>query len=126
MCNVTFFGSPFMEWILVYVPPVSLSRPGLGFPFSKEVLFFINSSRSRRRSLLIIEIQSPMFLFLRLFKVSQKYIDSRLTYLHLPTWAVYLCSAAVEQPLQVMVSCISAVSYDRCAIHRNFPMTCLL
>ena len=57
-------------------------------------------------------------------KVSQKYIDSLLTYFHLPTWAVYLCSGAFEQPLQMMVCCISAFSYDRCAIHRNFPMTC--
>ena len=38
---------------------------------------------------------------------------------------MYLCSAAVEQPLQVVVCCISAVSYDLCAIHRNFTLTCL-
>ena len=124
--QVIFFGSPFMEWILVHVPPVSMPRPGLAFSFSKEVLFFINSSRVRGRSLLIVEIQFPMLSFLRLLKVSQKCIDSLLTYFHLPTWAVYLCGAAVEQPLQVMVYCISVVSYDRCAIHRNFPMTCLL
>ena len=36
-----------------------------------------------------------------------------------------LCSVAVEQPLQVMICSISVVSYDRCEIHRNFPMTCL-
>ena len=54
-----------MEWILVYVPSVSLSRPGLTFPFSKEVVFSINSSRSRRRSLLIFEIQFPIpFMFI--------------------------------------------------------------
>ena len=52
-----------MEWILVYVPPVIMSRPGLAFPFSKEVLFFINSSRAKRRSLLIFEMQFPMLLF---------------------------------------------------------------
>ena len=60
-------------------------------------------------------------------KVSQKYINNPLTYLELPpTWAVYFCSTTVEQPLQVMVCCISVVSYDRCTIHYNFPMTCLL
>ena len=53
-----------MEWILVYVPPVNLSRPDLTFPFSKDVLFFINSSRPKRRSLLIFEIQFPiLFIF---------------------------------------------------------------
>ena len=62
-----------MEWILVYVSPVSMSRPGLVFPFSKETFFFINSSRARRRSLLIFEIQFPMLLLLRLFKTTRKW-----------------------------------------------------
>ena len=54
-----------MECILVYVSLLSLSRPGLTLPFSKEVLFFINSSRARRS--LIFEIQ-----FLMLFYVYSK------------------------------------------------------
>ena len=51
----------------MYVPPISLSRPGLTLPFSKEVFFFINSSRAKKRSLLIFEIQFSM-LFLCLFQ----------------------------------------------------------
>ena len=70
--NISFLGTPFMEWIFVYAPPTSLSGPGLILPFSKEVLFFINSSMARRRCLLIIEIQFPM-LFLCLFRVNQKW-----------------------------------------------------
>ena len=57
-----------MEWILVYAPPVRMSRPSLAFPFSKEVLFSIKSSWPERQSLLIFEMQSPMLLFLCLFK----------------------------------------------------------
>ena len=57
-----------MEWILVYAPPVRMSRPGLAFPFSKKVLFSIKSSWPERQSLLIFEMQSPMLLFLCLFK----------------------------------------------------------
>ena len=68
----TFLKALFMEWILVYVQPVSLLRPGLAFPFSKEVSFFINSSRPIKRSLLVFEIQFPMLLFLHLFKDNQK------------------------------------------------------
>ena len=52
-------------------PSVSMSRPGLAFTFSKEVLFFINSSKARKRSLLIFEIQFPVLLFLRLFKTTK-------------------------------------------------------
>ena len=117
--NVSFFESPFMEWILEYVLPVSLSRPGLAFPFLKKVLFFINVSRPSRRSLLIFEIQLPIFFIFveynqqdKMVKVSQKYIYSILTYFRLLTWAVYSCSEAVEQPPQAMFCCISAVSYD--------------
>ena len=44
-----------------------MSTPGLAFPFSKEVLFFINSSRARRQSLLIFETQFPMLLFFCVF-----------------------------------------------------------
>ena len=115
--------------------PISLSRPGLTLPFSREVLFFINSSRARRQSLLILEIHFPMLLFLCLFKATRNGKRSRsvrniltafLTYFHLPTLAVYLCSAVVEHPLLVMVYCILVVPYDRCAIHRSFPMTSLL
>ena len=62
-----------MEWILVYAPPVRMSRPGLAFPFSKEVLFFINSSRARRRSLLIFEIQFSMLLFFTFVQGNQKW-----------------------------------------------------
>ena len=51
----------------MYVSPISLSRPGLTLPFSKEVLFFMNSSRAKRWSLLIFEIQFSMP-FLRLFQ----------------------------------------------------------
>ena len=60
-----------MEWILVHVPLVSLSRLGLILSFSKEVLFFINSSKSRRWSLLIFEIKFQMPLCLRLFKTTR-------------------------------------------------------
>ena len=52
-------------------PSVSMSRPGLAFTFSKEVLFFINCSKARKRSLLIFEIQFPVLLFLRLFKTTK-------------------------------------------------------
>ena len=53
-----------MKWILVHVPPVSLSRPVFTLPFSEEVAFFINSSRSRRWFLLILETQFPiLFIF---------------------------------------------------------------
>ena len=48
-----------------------MARPIL--PFSKEVLFLIKSSRSRRRSLLIFEMLFPMPLFLCLFKTNQGY-----------------------------------------------------
>ena len=54
-----------MEWIPVYVPPVSLSKPDLTLPFSKEALLFINSSRAKRRSLLIFEIQFPMLFYVQ-------------------------------------------------------------
>ena len=71
-CNVIIPGSLFMEWILIYVPQASLSKPGLASPFSKEVLFFIKSSKARKRSLLIFEIQFPrIFIFLRLFNTTR-------------------------------------------------------
>ena len=60
-----------MEWILVYVPVVRMSRSGLDFSFSKELLFFLNSSRERRWSLLILEIQFPTPLFLHSFKTTR-------------------------------------------------------
>ena len=126
-----------MEWILIYVPPVSLSRP---WPYHS---FFIGScifhKPFKAKEAVFTDpwntVSHAFFIFLRLFKitrgwevvkVSQKYVDSPLIYFHLPTWAVYLCSVTVEQPLQAMVCCISVVSYDRYVIHRNFPMICLL
>ena len=124
-----------MELNLIHIPLASMPRPNLTLPFENEMLFFISPSIAKKQSLLIFEIQFLMPLFFTFvqgqskwkgIKVSQKYIDSLLTYFLLPTWVVYLCSATVEQPLQVMVSCISVVSYDRCVIHHNFPMTYLL
>ena len=110
------------------------AEPCLSFE-KKNGMKSISSSKAKKWSLLIFEIHFSILLFLRLFKttrnekvvkVSQKYIDILLTYFRFPTWPVYLCSATVEQPLPVMFCCISAVSYDRCAIHCNFPMTYLL
>ena len=61
----------------------------------------------------------------KIARISQKHLEGLLTYFYLPTWALYLRSTVTEQPLQVMVCCILALSYDRCAILRDFPMTCL-
>ena len=62
-----------MEWSLMYIPPVSMSRPNLIIPFENKMSFFISSSTAKKRSLLIFEIQFPMLLFLRLFKTTRKW-----------------------------------------------------
>ena len=62
-----------MEWSLIHVPPVSMSRPGLTLPFSKEGIFLKYSSRSRKWSLLIFEIQFPMLLFFTFVQDNQKW-----------------------------------------------------
>ena len=56
----------------MYVPPVTTSRPRLTLPFLREVLFFISSSKSKKWSSLILEIQFPMFFYVCL-KVSHKW-----------------------------------------------------
>ena len=70
-------------------PPVSLSRPCLALHFSKEVLFFIKSSRAKRRSLLILEIEFPMLFYVcsrpirdRKWSVQIKWITLGLPLVH--------------------------------------------
>ena len=62
-----------MEWNPVYVLPlVLLSRSLLFFPFENKMSFFINSSKAKRRSLLIFEIQFLMLFIFTFVQDNQK------------------------------------------------------
>ena len=120
---------------IFFIPDAHFNATSCLFFAKKNFIFHILFKSKKMVFIDLWNTVSHVFLFLRLFqdsqkwkvvKVSQKYIDNLLTYFYLPTWAVYLCSATVKQSLQVMACCISVVSYDRCATHHNFPMTCLL
>ena len=129
----TFLNTSSWNGSLYMFPLVSLSRPGLTFPFSTEVAFFINSSRPRRRSLLVFEIQLPMLLFLRLFKTTRNERWSRLARnISTSFWHIFACPhglcICVVKPLSNLFKGCFVVFQQYLmidAIHCNFPMTCL-
>ena len=119
VCNrANVFEYFFMEQTPVYFLPLAqISMPLLAFPLQKRISFFIFSSEAKKWSLLTFDRQFPMLLFFYvcLIQPEMKRWSRSTRY-----------SAAVEQPLQVMVCYILVVSYDWCVIHHNFSMTYLL